>query len=175
MVTTTGFQKGARIVGESKDVLLLELRAPTEADTTGRIMQINVTAIARRPVARNVHVELLGDPPEGSMAGWMEVEYPDGTRRGLVELLVDGETAPLGQPPAAFHPVQRIFDGAELLLRDGERVGNLRKVTAEVGDSDAPFDFSVGGLDTIAWVLKNAVTGARVWFAHDGRHWSTDT
>ncbi len=175
MVTFTGYQVGARTVGESNGVLLLELRAPTEADTTGRVMQINVSVVARSPILRNVFVELVDGPAEERTFGWMEIEYPDGSRRGLGDVLVDGESAPLGQPPALFHPVKRSFTGVERLLRDGEAVGSLRLVTAEVGDSDAPFDFSVGGLDRIAWMLRNAVTGARVWFAHDGRHWSTDT
>lgn len=138
-------------------------------------MQINVSVVARSPILRNVFVELVDGPAEERTFGWMEVEYPDGSRRGLGDLLVDGESAPLGQPPALFHPVKRSFTGVERLLRDGEAVGSLWLVTAEVGDSDAPFDFSVGGLDRIAWMLRNAVTGARVWFAHDGRHWSTDT
>lgn len=175
MVTFTGYQSGARTVGESNGVLLLELRAPSEADTAGRVMQINIGVVVRSPVLRNVFVELLDGSAGERMFGWMEVAYPDGSRRGLGELLVEGESAPLGQPPALLHPVKRSFTGAERLLRDGEAVGFLRLVTADVGDSDAPFEFSVGGLDRIAWMLRNAVTGARVWFAHDGRHWSTDT
>jgi hypothetical protein len=151
----------------------MELRAPTEKDVEGRFTTIRVEAVARMPRHRNVQVQLI-EASEGGMAGWMEVRYPDGTRRGLGEILVEGESAPLGEPPAAFHPVRRDFVGVEELLCDGEPVGYLRVVTAEVGDIDAPFDFTIGGMDEVAWMLKNTLTGARVWFAHNGRYWSTE-
>lgn len=35
------------------------------------------------------------------------------------------------------------------------------------------YAFGAGILDRIVWLVKNAVTGARVWFAHDGRRCST--
>ena len=115
IVTSTGFQSGAQIVGESKEVLLLELRAPGDADWQGRITAVHVSATARVPVLLNVHAELV-ETAHGTMGGKMEVLYPDGTRRDVGEILLEGETAPLGQPPAAVRSVRREFNGSEQLV-----------------------------------------------------------
>lgn len=84
-------------------------------------MQINVSVVARSPILRNVFVELVDGPAEERTFGWMEVEYPDGSRRGLGDLLMDGESALLGQPPALFHPVKRSFTGVECSCGTGKR------------------------------------------------------
>jgi hypothetical protein len=162
MVTTTGYQKGAQTVGESLHVVLLELRVPTEADTARRAMQIKMTAVARTPVIQEVHVEIAEDPPESRLGGWMEIEYTDGTRRGLGDVLVEGGACAIGRTGDAAPQGGKAFADGERLLKDGEPVGTLRLVSAKVGQAEGAFDFVIGGLGLVAWVLMNSITGSRV-------------
>ena len=67
----------------------------------------------------------------------MENQCLDGSRRCVVEVLIDGETAPLGTLPAKFHRMERTFAGTGLPRLDGQAIGYVRSVVAEVGDSNA--------------------------------------
>lgn len=174
MVTTTGYQRGAKLVGESKKILLLELRSPLDKDFEGRLVQIDVRASVRIPVIRDVQVELVNGPVEGPMQGLIEVEHPDGSRIGIDRILLVGEVADLDEPPRSLHSVHRTFGPNHWVVCDGVRIGELKAIVAEVGETESAVDFHVGGRERISWIIKNALDGLRVWFADDGRNWSTN-
>jgi hypothetical protein len=78
--------------------------------------------------------------------------------------------------PRGAHPVKRTYDSSAVLNLNGQPVALLRSVSAMVGASAAPpVTFVVGGLETVGLMLRDALTGARLWFGSDGQIWSTDS
>lgn len=68
------------------------------------------------------------------------------------------------------------FDPPQVLRIRCKQVALLGAVTADVGNSQGPSTrVTVGGLENVVWMLRNALTGARVWFAQDGRVWTTES
>ncbi len=174
MVTTTGYQRGAKTVGDSRGVLLLELRAPNDGDFKNRLERVTVTAKVRQPFLDNVQVQLYGGTGHGSLLGFVGLEQPDGTLLPIDRILLAGELAPFDVPPAGRHQVVRRYGRGHYLISDGLRVGELEAIAAEVGETESDTSFQVGGRERIAWLLKDAVGGSRVWFAQDGHHWTTE-
>ncbi len=74
------------------------------------------------------------------------------------------------------HPVRRVFDPPLELCVNGRSVGRLRAASATVGVGSAPpVTIKVGGLETVAWMVRDAISGARLWLGAGGRVWSTDS
>lgn len=57
MVTTAGYQSGARGVASTYGLVVLELREPNEKDLAGRAHEVHVTTVAQMPVIRDVRFE----------------------------------------------------------------------------------------------------------------------
>lgn len=173
-VTKTGYQTGAQAVAGTYDIIVLELREPTREDKARRALRIEVTAVLRAPVMTDLHLECteVFGVEGGSVEVTRElcdVEFADGTRSSLDDLLFTEHTSPLGQPPTPMHRVRLIFDPpADLLVAD-RRLLRFTALSAVVGDSDATMTVDVGpGSEGVAWVVKNALDGATAWFARDG-------
>lgn len=174
-VTKTGYQSGAQAVADTYGIVVLELREPTEGDMAGRALRIEVTATLRAPVVEDLHIECT--EVFGVVGGSVEVprelsvvEYADGTRVSLDDLLLQGHTSPLGKPPTPVHPVRLTFEPPADLFVDGQRVFRFTALSALVGDSDATMTVNVGpGSDGVAYVVKSALDGMTAWFAHDGK------
>jgi hypothetical protein len=178
MVTTIGYQSGAQDVADTYGVVTLELREPTPADTEDRVWTIEVSILPRlrRVVDFEVDAIEMLSGQEGVAVPGDDLLIEDGGG-GLVQaldLLFEGETNGMREPPTPFHRVVRPFDPPRTLFVEGQPLARVRSVAAVIGEIDGePFEFRVGGLQSVAWMLKNTLSGQRVWFAEDGRIWST--
>lgn len=181
MVTTTGYQQGAKRVAETYGLLVLELRPPTPHDLDNRLEAIVVTINPVIPVVTEVGIEVIDmlDPAAWeSRDPWAPLEIqsdPDQMTISLQRVLTDGELGTL-DAPRALHRVQRLFEPAATLLLNHKPVATLHAVSATVGSSAAPpVTVTVGGLKTVAWMLRDALSGSRLWFGEHGAVWSTDS
>lgn len=180
MVTTTGYQRGAKAVAETYDLLVLELREPAENDWRGRVRAIEITMHAQMPVITDLRVEASKIAPdtEAAMLAAVDdlvlIEEGKAPRR-LVDLLTAGELGPLGQPRPP-HQVRRAFSPPAPLHYEGRWLADVAVVEATVGDESAPpLTITIDGVKDVAYVIRNALSGARVWLAHDGRVWTTNS
>lgn len=179
MVTTSGYQKGARAVASTYGLLVLEMREPTPADLKDRVLQVNVTLHAQLPVVEGLRVQatklsdgtgtqLPADPQR------LTITPADGSPRPLLDVLWDGELGHLGAPRPP-HPVRRAFSPPAALHHDAQWVADVAVVEAIVGDAMAPpVTVVIGGLTDVAYMVRDAVSGARLWLADDGRIWATN-
>lgn len=183
MVTTTGYQRGAQKVASTYDLIILELRHPAAEDVENRVSKIVLDMTTKVTLIQNVNfeaVEVYDQSSRGSVEAleWITVGPSGGDAedaRALKEILTEGE---LGGPDELrpVHQVRREFDPPQVLRIRGKQATLLGAVTADVGDFQGPpTRVTVGGLENVAWMLRNALTGARVWFAQDGQVWTTDS
>jgi len=181
MVTTTGYQRGARAVAETYELLVLELREPEERDWHGRIRSTEIIMHAQMPVITDLRIEASKSAEDAGtsklvvlLEHLMLLEQDKAPRR-LVDVLTADELGPLGQPRPP-HPVRREFSPPAPLHDAGRWVADVVIVEATVGDESAPpLTITIDGVKDVAYVIRNALSGARVWLAHDGRAWTTDT
>ncbi len=178
MVTTTGYQSGAQDVAETYNVVILELREPTPADTENRLCAIDFSIRLRLPRVVDFEidaVEMFSDQNKVAVLdGDLSIDDGGGGRQPALDLLFAGEMNSIEGPPTPFHRVVRSFDPPRTLFVEGEPLARVRTVAATIGEVEGdPFEFRVGGLETVAWMLKNTLSGHRVWFAEDGHIWST--
>lgn len=181
MCTTTGYQRGARAVADTYGVVILELRSPTDSDLAGRAVTIHIDLQMRMPFVRDIRfhaVEILDAGQEGrtgAIAADIQVEREGGERRSIHDVLLAGETGPLGSPAVPAHVVSREFDPPVTLIIENEPTARIVRVEAIVGEHvPEPHRITVGGRDTLAWMLKNTLDGTHAWFTTDGRHHVTD-
>lgn len=181
MVTTSRYQPGAKDVAGFYGLLVLELREPTPTDLQNR-HEIVVTIAVQRPIIEQVVFEAVEvyDETAHRSAALLErltVSPPDGQAgepRSLDRLLTDGELGQLGEP-RVVHPVRRAFDPPQVLRVDGQPVASIQAVTAQVGEIAAPpVTVVITGPRSVALLLRDALTGARVWLGHDGEVWTVD-
>jgi hypothetical protein len=181
MVTTTGYQAGAKRIAETYGLLVLELRLPTEVDLDGRVTAISFILNVAVPVIENLTIEaieVLDGQALEERAPWDPLEVGLKDNEPLIRLeqvLVEGELGSL-EIPSSLHLVRRVFDPPATLFLDRKRVATVGAVSATVGSSAAPpVTFTVGGIEGLALMLRDALSGARLWFAQDGHIWSTDS
>jgi hypothetical protein len=105
--------------------------------------------------------------------GEFVLDFDDGTTELMMDHLLRGELASLGEPPTETHPVTRTFP-SPVLLRQGETpVARVVAIRATVGEAqEAPMVIETTAAE-IAWMLADTVTGSHTWFAADGRIWQT--
>lgn len=179
MVTTTGYQLGAKAVAETYELLVLELREPEARDWHGRVRTIEITMHAQMPIIDDLRIQVSKSAEDtgASMLAALEhlmlLEQNKAPRR-LVDALTAGELGPLGHPRQP-HPVRREFSPPAPLHYEGHWVADVVIVEATVGDESAPpVTITIDGVKDVAYMIRNALSGARVWLAHDGRVWTTD-
>lgn len=182
MITTTGYQSGAKNIASTYGLVVLELRAPTAADFAGRLGGVALTITAATPIIQDVKFEAVEIYDEDFATtlvepGAISIEHAEGKADygPLDELLCRDELGPPGQP-RTVHKVRREFDPPAVLLVYGARTALVQAVTARVGEVAAPpVTFSVGGAETIAWLLRDSLAGSRAWIAENGLVWTTDS
>lgn len=181
MLTSTGYQSGARDVADTYGIVILELRAPTDKDLAGRVQEIHLSIVARVPFVRDVQVEadeVFGDLGNGQVTGLSTeilLVHADGRRERLTDVLLTGE---LGLPVSVTgepHTVLRRFSTPPSLMVEGRRLMTVRAVRATVGETvEVPQNSVIGGREQLAWMLKNTLDGTHAWFTEDGRPYITD-
>ena len=183
MVTTTGYQQGAQKVASTYDLIILGLRHPATEDVENRVSKIVLDMTPKMTLIQNVNfeaVEVYDQSSYGSIEAleWITVGPSNGDAedaRALKDILRGGELGGSDEL-CPVHQVRREFDPPQVLRIRDKQAALLAAVTADVADFQGPpTRVTVGGLENVAWMLRNAITGARVWFAQDGRVWTTDS
>jgi hypothetical protein len=157
---------------------VLELREPTPSDWAGRITQINLTIQAQMPVVDQVQIQaskVAAGTDSSMLAALQHLTLTQGATspRLLFDVLTDGELGALGSPRPP-HPVRRTFSPPAALHHEGQWVADVAVVDAIVGDASAPpLTVVVGGTEDVAYVIRDALSGARLWLTEDGRVWTT--
>jgi hypothetical protein len=182
MVTTVGYQRGAKTIADTYGLLILELRPPLPQDLKDRLNQIDIQMVVQHVSVTEVDckaVEIHEPAVEGisyAVEHMTLVPRPGepGEPRRLLDVLTAGELGELGSPRAP-HPVQRTFDPPVELWMGEQRIALLQAVEAMVGELPGrPATITIGGVESLAYMLRDTLTNARVWFAADGRVWATD-
>lgn len=174
MVTTTGYQSGAQAVADTYGIVILELREPTDKDRSGRVgridLAVGVTAVTVRPIL----LEVVRTYGEWGDAGSDGVSLDDvvveegGQLRSLERVLTDGELGGFANP-RPVHRVQRVFSPPAQLLRKTMHLADIRMVEADVGEYEGPaVTTTISGVESVAWTVKDALTGAHAWIYHNG-------
>jgi len=181
MLTSTGYQSGARDVADTYGIVILELRAPTDKDLAGRVQEIHFSFVARVPFVRDVHVEadeIFGDLGNHQVAGLSTeilLVHADGRTEPLTDVLLAGELSPPGSVTGRPHPVLRRFTTPPSLVVEGQRLMTVRAIRANVGETvGEPQNSVIGGREQLTWMLKNALNGTHAWFTKDGRSYITE-
>jgi len=119
-----------------------------------------------------LHVDQDAGAPEGqqiAVGSDLQIQEEGKERRLLLELLLEGELNEIDDEPTPLHAVKLTFDRPTELFIASARVGTIHSVDAIVGEQEGdPIDFSLGGLETLSWMVKNTLGGARAWFMDDG-------
>ncbi len=177
MVTTVGYQSGAQRVADTYGIVICELRSPTGADLAGRLVKVRMEIKSRLPQVNDLKVEAteqLSDDLEFRGAlGEFYLDLDDGTSELLGDHLLRGELVALDEPPTAPHRVTRTFACLAVLRRLDEPIARVREVSATVSEVEMEPAIVETGMEGVAWMLANTLTGSRVWFAEDGRIWHT--
>lgn len=115
--------------------------------------------------------EVLSDALNGPVLNYgLQVETADGQRVSVMALLQDGEIDLTRKELTPQHPVTRSFEPPVMLMVEGEPAARVRAISATVGEEgSASTNFTVGGRENLAWMLKNTLGGERAWFAKDGK------
>jgi hypothetical protein len=93
-----------------------------------------------------------------------------------MDLLQEGEINSPKDDVTPLHQVTRSFDPPVILMADGEPVARVCSISATVGEEQGdPFDFTVGGRERLAWMVKDTLGGARAWFAKDGKIYPSES
>jgi hypothetical protein len=102
-------------------------------------------------------------------------EGSDQAPLALQQVLTDGEVGTL-EAPRALHRVERVYEPPATVALNQQPVPTLHCVAATVGSSAAPpMTLTVGGLKSVAWMLRDALSGSRLWFGEDSGVCSTDS
>jgi hypothetical protein len=182
MVTTTGYQRGAKRIADTYGLLVLELRPPTPDDLANRLEAVVITINPVIPVVTDIAIEVVDmlDPKAWEIRDpWAPLEIQeegsDQAPLALQRVLTDGELGTL-DAPRALHRVERVFESPATLALNHQPVATLHAVAAKVGSSAAPpVTVTVGGLKSVAWMLRDALSGSRLWFGEHGAIWNTNS
>jgi hypothetical protein len=177
MVTTVGYQSGAQRVADTYGIVICELRNPSEADLDGRVVKVRVEIKARLPQVEELRVEATEQLSDGidfqGPLGELSIDLDDGTSELLGDHLLHGELASLDEPPTVPHRVTRTFASPVVLRRLNEPIARVRDVSATVSEAESDPAIVEVGMEGVAWMLANTLTGSHVWFGEDGRIWQT--
>lgn len=180
IVTRTGYQSGAKKVASTYGIIVLELRHPDEEDLAHRLTAIRVTMIPRLPVFEHVRLHMTEDYAGATgtiVAPNQDLQILEEGKPPLTVLeilLGDVDLNDLDEDPTPDRHVQHVFNPPASLLVEGRSEGRVQALSGTVGERDAePNEFVVGGLDSLAWMVKETMGGARAWFMEDGRMFVT--
>lgn len=159
MVTTTGYQSGARNVADTYGIVILELRQPTDVDLADRVLEVNIMVKFRIPRVVDLEVEVVSALSEinkvGTLSSEILIENNSGQLCGAVDLFCEGEINDIKGPLTPFHRVTRTFKPPLKLLVEGRPLGLIAAIHATVGEvSGNPEVIRVGGIESLAWMLN---------------------
>ncbi len=176
-VTPKGYQRGGKRIAETYDLVLLELREPTDADLAGRIVRLDINIEMRTVAFNDVHFEWVREPSDvywpPFLADMAFIAAPDGGERIPAQLLLAGQ---LGQTideqleAAEDAPVCTVeFGRPHDVIIDGAVVGTAQSISATPTQSTTHASTSVGpGREGIAHLVKDTLGGQMAWFTKDG-------
>lgn len=177
MVTKTGFQSGAQQVANTYGVIIIQMREPSSDDLAGRLTQIDVVATVRRPyIDPTVPVsfaatEMLGTstpPTEHVQSDRYSVQTGNGPAVDLTELLVAKVIRAFGEPAVPSQEVHVAFDPPATLHLDGSPIARITSVTGAAGEAVlASPTTTIGGRQSLAYLMKNVLDGTAVWFSEN--------
>ena len=180
MVTTNGYQSGARDVAGTYGVEILQLREPTAEDRKDRVERIEVAVDVRVPyIGPDVEVEateLLIEQPAGPVqVDQLGLLLDDGGSVLLQDFLWSEVLGGFDGPPVAPHRVTREFPAPWVLTLNGEALMRISSVSATVGEvSPGAVPVALTG-EVLAWMIANILDGTRLWFTDTDRvHVSDD-
>ena len=171
-----GYQEGAKRLARTYDVILMEVREPTDADLAGRILQIDVDMVVTQLELQDVDFEWVGpidDEWPKFMADVAVVHRPDGRAAiGVQQLLalelgltVDEQQA---AAEASEHCELRFPEPTPIEI-DGRVVGKAIGAAGKPHLSVYRTSLSVGpGRAGVAYVAKNALGAQTAWFTVGG-------
>lgn len=177
VVTPVGYQRGAKAVAGAYDLLVLELREPSESDLVNRIVRLDI-AIEMRMLGFEqmefVWVERFPDThaPPSLLELAMLTPVSGGAPIAAQELLA----LELGPSQAEQFELAEQRPRCEVTLPEphvidvyGESLGQVISVSGTARVSTLRESFTVGpGREGIAHVLVNALDGTTAWFTLDG-------
>jgi hypothetical protein len=108
MVTTTGYQRGAKAVAGTYELLVLELCEPEEHDWHGRVRTIEITMHAQMPGITDLRIKASKSAEDAGTSKLVAIEHlmsreQDKAPRRLVDVLTAGE---LGRPAGHGRPTR---------------------------------------------------------------------
>lgn len=182
MVTTVGYQRGAKAIVSTYGLIVLELRAPDKTDFADRVTKVVLNIRVQTAIVDDVRFEATEVAEDNFPAGLEALDafeiaaaVDDPNPKSLNDLLCHGELGSL-DTPRPVHPVRRDFDPPAVLFVRGRKAALIQAVTAEVGDvKAAPATTTIGGPETIAWMLRDSLRGSRAWISDDGQIWKTQS
>lgn len=99
-----------------------------------------------------------------------EIDIGDGTRQRVIDYMMIGELSPMTEPPRAMHRVVRRFDPPASLYLPDRNSFKIAELATDIGEEEGePLDFSLGGRERIAWLVKDTLEGTVAWFTHGGQ------
>lgn len=173
MVTTVGFQAGARQIAQTHGIGLVELREPREQDWAGVIRRVTLDMTVQVPRVTNLEFAL---PPGVDVGG--PVSLHDWTDEILLgqeslyaflygEFLV-GHAAGIGERVEA-HRIDFLLDPPRTLAVPGGPEVPIARVSADY--EELPFKVSSSTTDladSVALLVLNSLSGTRAWINEDG-------
>lgn len=171
MITTTGYQSGAKEIAKTYGIAVLELRAPVDSDWAGRIRATSINLHVQVPWVTNLVVGV--DPTwtgNTTISGRTDEMYiGDQTLQDFMygELLV-GHAARIGEA-AEMRRMQFPFDPPRLLRVAGQPDVPIVAIAADYQETSVlASSISTEASASIAWVLLDSIGESRAWVRRDG-------
>lgn len=171
-----GYQEGAKRLARTYDVVLMEVREPTDADLADRILQINFDIVVTQLVLQKVMFDWIGpfdDEWPGFLADLAVVHRTNGRAAIGIQQLLALELGPTveEQQRAAEAPelCELQFPEPTPIEIDGRIVGKAIGASGMPHVSVSRTSSSVGpGREGVAYVAKNVLGAETVWFTLGG-------
>jgi len=173
MITTVGYQSGAKQIAAAYGIGILELREPMDADWAGMIRTIRIDIQAQTPSVTNI--DLRPDPtwrgtPRSVAGHTEEIRLGEQSLHSFMygEFLV-GHAAGLGEV-AEKRRIHVTFEPPRLLEVAGEDSIPIVEISADY--EEVPLPASRAEIDAtanVAWVLLDSLRHTRAWGMKDGR------
>jgi hypothetical protein len=171
IVSRTGFQSGALDVAGFYGLIVLELRRPTPTDWHGRVREIRVSMRVFVPDISGLEwnwIDLLPNVSGGTVLLQNLSFRQAGKTVSIVNLLYSDEGAGFEERPV--QPIERSFEPVvEAYLPDGQLLGTLDKMRANVGVKSMTQTITISGDILVAYYVKEALRGDEAFILADGR------
>ena len=133
-------------------------------------MSFTLTINARVPICRDLSFDVV--EALTTFSGQIELGdlsiVVDAVATPLLDVLLAEELSAFDEPPRPARQVSKLFDPPVILRFESSDLATISAVSATVGESD--LDPVIATVDPgVLSMLKNALTGGRLWFGEDGR------